>query len=300
MRTIVLKIDVDTYRGTLDGVPPLMDLFKKYQAQATFLLSLGPDHTGWALRRIFRPGFLKKVQRTSVVSHYGLKTLMYGVLLPGPHIGRACASTLKSIRAAGFEVGIHCYDHVYWQDNVMNRSEKWTYNQLNKSAEAFRNTFGFDSLTHGAAGWQMNDAGYGWLERYKYSSDCRGTSPFYPLDSHGQPRKCLQLPTTLPTMDELLGADGIDESNIDQKLLELTANDNGWGHVYTLHAELEGRKLLPAFDRFLSGLKKQNYELISSAQYYERLLQSGQKIPTAKMEYREIPGRSGQLCVQGI
>ena len=44
--------------------------------------------TGRALRRVFRPGFLSKVKRTSVISHYGIKTLMYGTLLPGPHIGR--------------------------------------------------------------------------------------------------------------------------------------------------------------------------------------------------------------------
>jgi len=36
------------------------------------------------MRRVFRKGFARKVARTSVLKHYGLKTLMYGVLLPGP------------------------------------------------------------------------------------------------------------------------------------------------------------------------------------------------------------------------
>ncbi|HEV2211734.1 MAG TPA: 4-deoxy-4-formamido-L-arabinose-phosphoundecaprenol deformylase, partial [Gammaproteobacteria bacterium] len=61
MKQLALKIDVDTLRGTLDGVPPLVHMLHKHQAKATFLFSLGPDHTGRALRRIFRPGFLKKV-----------------------------------------------------------------------------------------------------------------------------------------------------------------------------------------------------------------------------------------------
>ena len=91
MPLITLKIDVDTYRGTREGVPNLVRMLKQHQAGATFLFSLGPDHTGWALRRAFRPGLLKKVSRTSVVEHYGLKTLMYGVLLPGPDIGKECA-----------------------------------------------------------------------------------------------------------------------------------------------------------------------------------------------------------------
>ncbi|MGZ5780399.1 MAG: polysaccharide deacetylase family protein, partial [Burkholderiaceae bacterium] len=66
MPVITLKIDVDTYRGTREGVPNLVNILKQHNANATFLFSLGPDHTGWALRRAFRPGFFQKVSRTSV------------------------------------------------------------------------------------------------------------------------------------------------------------------------------------------------------------------------------------------
>ena len=75
---IALKIDVDTLRSTLEGVPRLVALLKKHQAQATFLFSLGPDNTGRATKRVFRPGFLSKVSRTSVLEHYGLKILLHG------------------------------------------------------------------------------------------------------------------------------------------------------------------------------------------------------------------------------
>ena len=44
-----LRIEVGTYRGTRDGVPRLMGLLKQFQAGATFLFNLGPDHTGRAL-----------------------------------------------------------------------------------------------------------------------------------------------------------------------------------------------------------------------------------------------------------
>ena len=64
MALIALKVDVDTLRGTREGVPRLLSVFAEANAQATFLFSLGPDHTGWALRRVFRRGFLSKVQRT--------------------------------------------------------------------------------------------------------------------------------------------------------------------------------------------------------------------------------------------
>ena len=47
---LALKIDVDTLRGTREGVPNLVVLLKKYGADATFLFSLGPDHTGRAIK----------------------------------------------------------------------------------------------------------------------------------------------------------------------------------------------------------------------------------------------------------
>ena len=73
-----LKVDVDTLRGTREGVPKLVELLRKHGVAATFLFSLGPDHTGRAIRRVFRRGFVGKVRRTSVVKHYGVRTLLYG------------------------------------------------------------------------------------------------------------------------------------------------------------------------------------------------------------------------------
>ena len=69
MPVIALKIDADTERGTRIGVPNLVRLLQRYKANASFLFSLGPDHTGWALKQVFRPGFFSKVSRTSVVEH---------------------------------------------------------------------------------------------------------------------------------------------------------------------------------------------------------------------------------------
>ncbi len=43
---LALKVDVDTLRGTLEGVPPLVDVLQKHSVQTTFLFSLRPDNTG--------------------------------------------------------------------------------------------------------------------------------------------------------------------------------------------------------------------------------------------------------------
>src|SRR5512146_1025315 len=132
MKQIALKIDVDTYRGTREGVPRLVDALQRHQAQATFFFSLGPDNTGRAIKRVFRPGFLKKVSRTSVVSTYGIRTLLNGVLLPGPHIGHRNAGIMREAERRGHETGIHCYDHIKWQDGLSSMDRDQVFTEFGK------------------------------------------------------------------------------------------------------------------------------------------------------------------------
>ena len=310
---LALKIDVDTYRGTREGVGNLVRLLGAHGAGATFLFSLGPDHTGWALRRALKPGFFSKVSRTSVVEHYGLKTLMYGTLLPGPDIGKQCAAEMRAVRDAGFECGIHTWDHVLWQDNVAKRGAAWTTSMMRKAASRYAHVFGTAPHTHGAAGWQMNPSAFCEHDTagYRYASDGRamldergaltqpGSGP-HRLADNGKLLACIQLPTTLPTLDELLGReiDGvpITTGNIAAHILGLTAGA-ARDHVYTLHAELEGQKLAPIFEQLLAGWQAQGYRLASMADYYDKVKDSA--LPVCPISWGELPGRSGQLIVQG-
>ncbi|MEF9943377.1 MAG: polysaccharide deacetylase family protein [Burkholderiaceae bacterium] len=299
MAQLALKIDVDTWRGTRDGVPLLVEALRRHGADATFLWSLGPDHTGRAIRRVFRPGFLSKVSRTSVVEHYGIRTLLYGTLLPGPDIGRREAALMRQVRDAGFEMGIHTWDHIRWQDFVAGKNAAWTRAEMKKAADRFAEIFGEPARTHGSAGWQMNEAAYA-CERelgLDYASDGRGTHPFQPVDAAGRDFGVPQLPTTLPTLDELIGLDGWTADNVHQHLLGLTARPPVHGHVYTLHAELEGMRLLPTFERLLAGWRDQGYELVACRRLFESLDIAA--LPRHRVAMAEIPGRSGTLALQG-
>ena len=293
---LALKIDADTLRGTRIGVPALAAALERAGAGATFLFSLGPDHTGRAIRRVFRPGFLGKVSRTSVIEHYGWRTLMYGTLLPGPDISRRAAEVMRSIRPAGFEVGVHCYDHTDWQDFVSRRDARWTELQMRRAAERFEQVFGEPPLVHGAAGWQMNEAAFEFEQHcgLSYASDTRGLYPFRPKIA-GRVSSCPQLPTTLPTLDELIGINGIDAHNVDRVLLEHTAQQRE-NHVFTLHAELEGMRLLPVFERLLSGWRAQGYELVPMAS--QRAALNDATLPVCEVVAGTVPGRSGTLACQ--
>jgi peptidoglycan/xylan/chitin deacetylase (PgdA/CDA1 family) len=301
---IGLKVDVDTLRGTLEGVPRLVALLKKHGLDATFYFSVGPDNTGRALRRVFRPGFFQKVARTSVVKHYGLKTLMYGVLLPGPDIGRRAGHVMRGVHEAGFEVGLHTFDHVRWQDSVAAASAEWTRVEFERGLAAFERIFGFAPKSHAAAGWQINDHALRLeaLHGLAYASDTRvlageerTAGPFQPLLAGGG-GGCLQLPTTLPTFDELLGVDGVDEAGVGAAVYARSQVVPECGlHVFTLHAELEGLLLLDAFEDLLVKWRASGARMTCMANLAK--IAHERSWPTRAVRLGEIPGRSGTLAV---
>jgi undecaprenyl phosphate-alpha-L-ara4FN deformylase len=294
---IGLKVDVDTLRGTREGVPRLAALLQRHGLDATFYFSVGPDHTGRAMRRVFRKGFAQKVARTSVLKHYGFKTLMYGVLWPGPDIGRKAGAEMRAVYDAGFEVGLHTYDHVRWQDYVAEADAPWTRAEFERGLEAFERVFGFLPQSHAAAGWQINAHGLELEREYglAYASDTRGGPAFFP-QLKGGASPCPQIPTTLPTFDELLGRDRIDESTIGEAVFQLSASAAEPLQVFTLHAELEGMLLLGPFESLLTKWRDSGATVARMAAIHALALQ--RPLPVRAVTRGEIPGRSGYLAVQ--
>jgi peptidoglycan/xylan/chitin deacetylase (PgdA/CDA1 family) len=297
---IGLKVDVDTLRGTREGVPRLAALLKRLNADATFYFSVGPDHTGRAMRRVFRKGFAQKVARTSVLKHYGLKTLLYGVLLPGPDIGREAGAIMRGVHADGFEVGLHTYDHVRWQDYVAGATAPWTRTEFERGMNAFKAVFGFFPKSHAAAGWQINQHALELEREYglSFASDTRGRSPFWPVIGGGR-SSCPQLPTTLPTFDELLGRDGIEESTLAEAVFQRSKQHAAGSNrlqVFTLHAELEGMLLLDVFESLLKKWQAAGVRLTNMAKIHEAAMQT--PLPDQTVAMGEVPGRSGLLAIQ--
>jgi peptidoglycan/xylan/chitin deacetylase (PgdA/CDA1 family) len=292
-----LKVDVDTLRGTREGVPGLIELFRKHGVCATFLFSVGPDHTGRAIKRVFRRGFMGKVHRTSVVKHYGIRTLLYGTLLPGPDIGRRAGDVMRAVRDTGHETGVHSYDHVRWQDGVANADLAWTQQQMTLVCERYSDIFKEPPRTHGAAGWQMNVHALRLTQRlgFDYCSDGRGRYPHLPV-WRAELIRCPQFPTTLPTLDELIGTDGVSVENVAAHVLSLTRDAVPAGHVFTLHAELEGMRLAPVLDELLSGWKAQGWQIGPVRSLYDAV--EPLSLPRCEVAQGTVPGRSGTLLTQ--
>lgn len=296
MPKLALKVDVNTYRGTRVGVPRLMEVMKRHEVQASFFFTLGKDRTGRAIKRIFRPGFLSRASRLSLWGHYGIKTMLYGTLLPAPDIGRKCADVMRSVRDAGFEVGIHCYDLIKWQDNVVNKDMAWTKREMQRAVDRFSEIFGIASKSYAAAGWQLNRHALRLIQRFgfNYTSDTRGTHPYLPT-WNAEIIACPQLPTTLPTLDELINRDGITIQNVVQHLLQLTKNPPPNGHIFTLQAEFEGGKWLQVFEQLLDGWKEQGYDIVSLRLYAQDLPAN---LPRHEIAMKPVEGNIGVQAVQ--
>ncbi len=292
-----IKVDVDTDRGTRIGVPNLLSLFDEFGVKATFLFSLGPDNTGRAIKRIFRPGFFSKVKRTSVVGVYGIRTLLNGVLLPGPHVGRRNEAVMRQARDKGHEPGIHCYDHIRWQDGLIKMPASEVREEFGKARKEFERIFGAPARTAGAAGWQANALSLGVYDEagLLYASDARGTHPFIPRVG-GQTFKTLQIPTTLPTLDELLGRPEYPEERLVDHYLSLLTPSVP--NVLTIHAELEGMKYLALFRQFLEQARSRSVRIVLLRDLAENILKGPASIPSCDLVPGTVDGRSGTLAVQ--
>ncbi len=292
-----IKVDVDTERGTRLGAVNLKNLFLSLEVPATFLFTLGPDNTGRALKRIFRPGFLKKVSRTSVLKLYGIKTLLNGVLWPGPHIAQRHAAIMRDVQQQGFEVGIHSYDHTYWQDGVTNLSEEKIEAEFQRACDAFKSVFHVAAKTAGAAGWQANAKTLRVYDRQHldYASDCRGTHPFFPR-VEGHIFSTLQLPTTLPTLDELLGDPAHPENTLVDHFIRLLTPQHP--NIFTIHAELEGMHYLNFMEAFIRRCKAQGVQFQSLTNIAKAIRQHENTVPVCEFIQDTLPGRSGFLSMQ--
>lgn len=292
-KTVALKIDVDTYAGTLNGIPVLLDLLEKYEAKGTFYLSMGPDHTGRALKRIFtHKGFLKKALSSGAPSAYGIKTMLYGWLLPGPVIFKKCADVMRAVKVAGHELGVHAWNHVQWHDHLIGSDAIFARSELGQAANAFRQVTGELPTTVAAPGWTVSEHSLAAqdLMNLAYCSDCRGTSPFYPVMNNVR-FKTLQIPTTLPTADELLGRNGLTPDLLPEYYLnQLKPGLN----VHTIHTELEGGVISRSFADLLARLQQEGISCISLAEAAASAIAP----PCCHVEMRQLEGRALPVAMQ--
>ena len=295
--TLALKVDVDTYRGTLEGVPRLLDLFAKEGVKATFFFSLGPDTSGKAIKRVFRKGFVKKVLSASPAASYGFRTMLYGTLLPAPDIGGRpeTVARMREAAKAGHSVGIHAWDHIDWHDHLPRMTREEIEAVVAKEHARFLEIFGAPAAFQAAPGWTATPLSVEVQEAHGVlaTSDTRGGEPFFALRADGTPSRVLEIPSTLPTLDELLalplrGAG----TQADRACEFLRVNVKEGMHVHSIHTEIEGAKSFAApFASLLSAWKSDGVRFLNFEEICRPLLSAG-TIPVKTLGWTTLPGRA--------
>jgi undecaprenyl phosphate-alpha-L-ara4FN deformylase len=295
---VALKIDVDTHQGLRLGVPRLARILESEGVAASFFISMGPDNSGKAIWRVFRNrGFVGKMVRTRAVSMYGLRTILSGTLLPARPIALAFPAILRDLKSAGFEVGVHGYDHVLWQDRIDELDERGIRAQLEDAFEVFSAIFGDCPRSFAAPGWRTNAAALGLLDAMglEYRSDTRGRSP-YRCAVDAQTLLTPEIPTTLPTMDEVMGRIGVaDTAALTRFYLEELEPDSL--NVHTIHAETEGMNHLESFSALVRSLKDRGASFVRLQDVAAGI--KPVELPVCEIVRGHLPGRAGWICCQG-
>lgn len=293
---IALKIDASTYVGTRDGIPRILDILGRHGIRGTVYFAMGPDNTAKAIRRVVtQRGFLRAAARLGTPSLYGMRTLLSGLLIPPPIIGAKRADTLRQTVAAGHEVGIHGWDHVKWHDLLPWIPKNMLALELGRACALFEEVLGRRVKTVAAPGWQVSadsleiqDAMY-----LAYASDCRGNSPFLPV-VEGRQFTTLQVPTTMPTLDELIVSRQATRQNGAQRLM---AHIGPGFNVHTVQAEIEGGEMAYCFEEFIKRLQGAGARFVTLG---EAAAEARQRyVPRCLLSMGEIPGRPGRVAVQG-
>jgi peptidoglycan/xylan/chitin deacetylase (PgdA/CDA1 family) len=275
-------------------VPNLLRLFSALKIKASIFFSFGPDNSGKAIRRVFREGFVSKMMRTKALSTYGFKTLLYGTLLPAPLIVPSEPGIFERAVGEGHDCGVHAWDHVLVQDKLGGMSRDEFKSLFERAAELFLKIAGIAPRCYAAPGWQVSAASLAVIDELglAYASDTRGKRPFLPVCG-GRIFSTPQIPTTLPTMDEVLGLSGVGGDTLPSLWLEGLSNE--W-NVLTVHAEMEGLSKINVFEKFLVLAKSAGAEFVTLSEIADR---SGEK-PLAPDEIVQdtLPGRAGTLAIQ--
>jgi len=295
---VALKIDVDTHQGLAEGVPRLRRLLERERATASFYVAMGPDNSGRAIVRVFRNrGFLKKMFRTKAVSMYGLRTILSGTLLPARPIALAFPHLLRELQAAGFEVAVHGYDHVLWQDHIDSLGERGIRAELNDAFEAYRSIMAERPRAFAAPGWRTNGVALRALDEMglNYRSDTRGRTPFRCMVD-GRVLTTPEVPSTVPTLDEVMGRPDLgDTAALLRFYLEQFKPDQL--NVHTIHAETEGMGQLENFAALLGALKERGARFVRMDAVASGLNRA--ELPICQVIRAEVPGRAGWVATQG-
>mgnify|MGYP003344579168 CR=1 FL=1 len=137
--------------------------------------------------------------------------------------------------------------------------------------------------------WAVDAAGF------SYRSDTRGWFPYRP-QAEGYVSSIPEIPTTLPTLDEVLGAGHGSATVVEISAAYLRDVRDGALNVHTIHTEIEGGEFLGHLEDLLRRLRDRM--LIATLGEVAASLPPVAELPLCTVAPGRLPGRGGTVAMQ--
>jgi peptidoglycan/xylan/chitin deacetylase (PgdA/CDA1 family) len=267
---VALKIDVLSVQGACSGVPMLLRLLERYQVRASFAVATGTAGDSWL-----------------------------GSLGVGTVIERRAAAELRAILSAGHEVGFAAQHPRRWVRRAAHADAAWTRRTFGRGVARLSALLGQPPAFGAAAGWQLNPTLLQ-LEQeqpWPWCSDTRGRYPFLPV-LRGVRTECVQIPTTLPTLGEVLASGAATADNVHEYLYAESRHLRPGGHVFSADAGQVGLDQRAVLEKLLVMWKGQDGALRPLGQIYDELDRAS--LARHRIGWGELPGHRGHLAMQSV
>ncbi len=285
---VALRVEVGTLRGLREGVPNLLRLFDEYRLQASFFFPMGLDLSG-----------LQPLQSWRGRRHLGLAAMGYGTFFPAPDLAKAARDAIHLAQQDAHDVGISCLSPLHWCRQLAHAEKDWVTQQLNQAFQCWEQQVGQPATVFASHGWQVHPSllQAESVRNLRFASDVRGKHPFLPVlgDVTGT---VVQIPTTLPTLAEIMKRPEVDATNVHEYLYSESCHLLPAGHVYTARAEHEGMEYIELMEKLMVMWKGQEGALRNLNNIYEELDLS--ILPRHQIGWGKVKGESGPMAMQSL
>lgn len=288
---ISLKVDADDFIGIKEGIPALLKLFDQYNIQASFYFSTGYDTSGQKIKSLFRPKILS--------GQLPLKQKLYGTLLAPPNISKKLKKQVLSCKKAGHEVAIKGFDGTDWLFSAARADIRWTQHALNSAIENFADIFDEKPSSFSANNFQVNNALFELEEKmaFKWAVDTRGKTTYLP-HYQGTDGNIIQIPVTLPDIEDLLEQPEINLENVHEYLFVESQKQLPHGHVYNIRAAYEGREWLSILEKMIVMWRNSQWEFQKLQEIYDSL--DKEKIYRHRIGWQKNAGKPYYEATQSL
>ncbi len=287
---IALALDADSRRGVAEGLPALLDLFRRQGIAITIFANLGPP---WPEPR---PASLGR-ESTPVPGLFSRLFRRNDPPVELAPLDPLVAPILEKALSDGHEIGVRPWNLPTWESRLTSGNREALRESFLQAALTLEGRLGEGLKAFAAPGWRLTEPLLELEDEREllYGNDCRGTWPFFPSIGD-RTFRTLQVPTTLPTWDEVLGSPGLDDSSL--LAFYRSSVREGIAQVHRIHAEIEGISHLPLFVSLVEGWKKDGVRFVRLDTAARRALSRKNQVRTRKLIEREIPGRSGLVSCE--